>query len=722
MGNQNFKKNTTKFIITNILSLIILLLTNILLNTSLIPESLTLISLVIIDTLIVMISLIINILLYKSIFNTIDANFDEKNSSILDDEQIYSIIENLESAKSGICPDKLDNLSENEKVINAKISEIATFISEQNNAISGKLNAIISGDFNKSSTEIDNVIISESLDVLLSRVSLINDFISKKAIDATNQTSTPCDIAIDDFNGSWKDIYLNVEKIQSSYKEAMSDVVQILVDLNNGILDTSILESKDTTGFKRECLTLITVTESYIVDIVRVLNEIVDGNLSAKPKIEYKGKLKLIEDGLNKVTNSFSSIIAEIITTTSNVTEQSALVSSSAKLLEEDTVEQKKELISLVNTISHIDEITKETKINMQNSKQLAETTSTKALTCNSKMDEMLTSMNDIKESSTDISNIIKVIDEIAFQTNLLALNAAVESARAGVHGKGFAVVAEEVRNLAQRSQTAAKETTSLIEATTLKVNEGAKIANNTANELKAMVKDVNTIASVIDIVNKTTIEQSEMISDFKEKVHSIDDRNKRTESTASTSLNATSALFESSDIIKRKISFFKFSDNYTEPQKTEKLIVPKTKPKSTLNTQKNTIKSSEIQKAKKIELKAKSATTQKPKDPEPKITNKPAKPLSQQKKTINTIKTLTKSSPQITKTEKNKLDEKTPATKTRLNTQKDNILVKRQEVIKPNSDFGLQNATIRDCSDKKIPTDDEIEKIISNKSFGKYK
>ncbi len=138
-------------------------------------------------------------------------------------------------------------------------------------------------------------------------------------------------------------------------------------------------------------------------------------------------------------------------------------------------------------------------------------------------MGKMIEAMDSINESSGKISQIIKVIDEIAFQTNLLALNAAVEAARAGKHGKGFAVVAEEVRNLAARSAHAAKETTALIEDSKVRVKNGIMNTQETAGALEKINdgnKKVNEIVNEISVASK---EQAESVRQIIEALKHID-------------------------------------------------------------------------------------------------------------------------------------------------------------------------------------------------------
>ncbi len=211
-----------------------------------------------------------------------------------------------------------------------------------------------------------------------------------------------------------------------------------------------------------------------------------------------------------RIVDPINRIIVELRGGASHVSGASDQLSSSSQSLAEGASEQAS---YVEETSASVEEITSMVKQNADNAMQandVAKDARSAAENGADSVGSMIMSMDDINRSSEEVSNIIKVINEIAFQTNLLALNAAVEAARAGEHGKGFAVVAEEVRNLARRSAEAARETEGLIEGSVNKVKDGSKLAEEAGKALETIVKSNKRVEDLIGEISAASKEQSD--------------------------------------------------------------------------------------------------------------------------------------------------------------------------------------------------------------------
>lgn len=220
-----------------------------------------------------------------------------------------------------------------------------------------------------------------------------------------------------------------------------------------------------------------------------------------------------IGKAIRKTFEDNNKILSVIRESTMQVTIGAEQVANASQALAQGSTEQASALQQVSSSIDEIAEKTKKNASEATTANNLVNTVKAMAEDGNQQMKSLTNAMNDINDSSETISKIIKTIDDIAFQTNILALNAAVEAARAGVHGKGFAVVAEEVRNLAAKSASAARETAEMIEDSIRKVGNGRQLASETAESLDKIVDSIDEVVGLINNIAVSSNNQATAVS-----------------------------------------------------------------------------------------------------------------------------------------------------------------------------------------------------------------
>ena len=277
--------------------------------------------------------------------------------------------------------------------------------------------------------------------------------------------------------------------------------------------DSPIIETKDETKILADATTEIVDTMNYIIsDIEYLVGEMAGGNFNVEEEHEerYVGDFHGILEYLRKLNVDLSSVINNIQLVSDQVNMGAVQLAEGSQGVAEGATDQASAIEELQATIESVTEAVRMTTQDMEESYKLAVEVGGTAQESNAEMDKMKEAMENINETSMQISNIIGDIESVADQTNLLSLNASIEAARAGEAGKGFAVVANEIRQLAEDSAQSAANTRELVTTTIEAVERGTKIVQTTAQKLMEVVQGVTDIQSGAQRVSDNSLQQLE--------------------------------------------------------------------------------------------------------------------------------------------------------------------------------------------------------------------
>ncbi|QDG78899.1 methyl-accepting chemotaxis protein [Labrenzia sp. PHM005] len=302
---------------------------------------------------------------------------------------------------------------------------------------------------------------------------------------------------------------------------------------------------------------LCDTTGSALDDVSVNLGALAEGDLNSRITKTYSGSFEDLKNKLNDTASRLGEIVTDVVVGANEVTNASAEITTGTNDLSQRTEQQASNLEETAASMEEIASTIKQNADNAQQANQLAINARGVASDGGEVVGKAVTAMSAIEDSSQKISDIIGVIDEIAFQTNLLALNAAVEAARAGDAGKGFAVVASEVRSLAQRSSEAAKDIKQLIIESGSQVKDGVDLVNNAGTSLTEIVDSVKRVTDIVSEIAAASTEQATGVEEINKAISQMDEMTQQNSALVEENAAACRMLQEQAEGMHQRMSYF---------------------------------------------------------------------------------------------------------------------------------------------------------------------
>ncbi|HQN64406.1 MAG TPA: PAS domain S-box protein [Methylophilus sp.] len=306
--------------------------------------------------------------------------------------------------------------------------------------------------------------------------------------------------------------------------------------------------------------------ENAVNESQAVIQQAKEGDLTERVSLQGKtGAIAQLCEGINALMDKFAEVVIQVKEAGETINTAAGEISSGNNDLSGRTEQQASNLEKTASSMEELASTVKQNADNAKQANQLAAAASGVAVKGGEVVANVVTTMSEINESSRKIEDIISVIDGIAFQTNILALNAAVEAARAGEQGRGFAVVAGEVRNLAQRSASAAKEIKELITDSVNKTAEGTKLVEDAGKTMEEIVSSVQRVTDIMGEISAASSEQSAGINQVNDAITSMDEVTQQNAALVEEAAAAAESLVEQAASLMDTVNGFTVRGGATE-------------------------------------------------------------------------------------------------------------------------------------------------------------
>ena len=387
--------------------------------------------------------------------------------------------------------------------------------------------------------------------------------VTAEYVDQISKGNIPAKIT-DTYNGDFNEIKKNLNACIDVMNGLLAETDGLIKATQDGKLQTRGNADAFAGGWGKLVGGINNLIEAFVKPInetARIMTAMANKDLTVRVTDEYKGEFGDLKNNLNKTSEALDEALTQVSMAVGQVAGASGQISAGSQTLAQGASEQASSLEEITSTMEEMASQTKQNAASANEAKNLAAATKSGAEKGGQAMVKMSQAIDDIKQSSDKTAKIVKTIDEIAFQTNLLALNAAVEAARAGEAGKGFAVVAEEVRNLAQRSAEAAKNTASMIEESVKNAGNGVQISKEVGQSLTEIGEAARKVNDLVAEIAAASKEQTQGIEQVNQSLGQMSSLTQSSAANAEESASAAEELNAQAEELSNMTSQFSLSN-----------------------------------------------------------------------------------------------------------------------------------------------------------------